>query len=348
MPLEGAPVQHPACGLADGGRVGEDPLHPLVRREILALDDADGGELTGEFRVVARRRLILDVLVDHFEEAEIARRDRVVRLAAALDEGRLRNRRLTGQLHAALERRRDAGAERPRRIGVDLQVRLDVVDGGFRIVVDEVGPRRVQHVVGLGVRDEIAALRQRPVIVRTDDQILAAQPAVRTGAADVDDPGKPHVVDGPDRVGRLFDHHRTVRQVDPAEVVHRVGVCGQIERTGVHQLGEDDDVVVLGADAGGALQERQRRGAAKTVVVDVQRVAEVERVGHLTRRLGARRAVLEVERADRRLDAVGRAERVDGVLADFGPDRRGHHEGRGDASGEQFCDRAVHVVLLAR
>ena len=73
------PLQRPAGRVADRGGVGQDLLHPLVRRELLALDDADRGELAGELHVVAGRRLVLDVGVDHLEEAVVARRDGVER-----------------------------------------------------------------------------------------------------------------------------------------------------------------------------------------------------------------------------------------------------------------------------
>ena len=69
MRLGEAPVQRAAGGVADGGGVGEDLLHPLVGLERLALDDADGGELAGKLDVVAGGRLVLHVLVDHLEEA---------------------------------------------------------------------------------------------------------------------------------------------------------------------------------------------------------------------------------------------------------------------------------------
>ena len=63
-----APVQHPTGGVAEFGRVGEDLLRVGIRLEGLALDDADSGQLAGEFDVVAGGRLLLHVLVDHLEE----------------------------------------------------------------------------------------------------------------------------------------------------------------------------------------------------------------------------------------------------------------------------------------
>lgn len=62
-----APVQRPPGGIANGGGVGEDLPHPLVRLEWPALDEADGGKLPGEFQIVAVRRLRLHAGVDHLE-----------------------------------------------------------------------------------------------------------------------------------------------------------------------------------------------------------------------------------------------------------------------------------------
>ena len=72
-----APVQHAARGAADCGGVGEDLLHPRVGLERLAVLDANGSQLSGEFHVVTGGRFLLHVFVDHFEEAEVAGRNRV-------------------------------------------------------------------------------------------------------------------------------------------------------------------------------------------------------------------------------------------------------------------------------
>ena len=167
-------------------------------------------------------------------------------------------------LTVALQRLGDAGAVAARHVGIDLHVGLDVLDRRLRVVVDQVGARGIEHAVGLGMGDEVAALGQRPVIARRHDQVLAAQPAVGAGAADVDDPGEPHVVDRADGVRRLLDHHRAVGEVDGRHVVDRVGVGGQEQRVRVHQLREDDDVVVLrpeGAAGRPGSRRPRRRGS---------------------------------------------------------------------------------------
>ena len=175
-----------------------------------------------------------------------------------------------GEPDLAFQRGRDARAVAAGRVGVDLQVLLDVLDGGLGIVVGQKRAGGVEHVVRLRVGDEEAALGQRAVIAGRHDQVLAALAAVGAWEADVDDPAEPHVVDGAEPLRRLLDHHRAIGQVHGGEVVDRVGIGGQEQRLRVHQLGEDDDGVVLGADALKALADRVGGGAAEAVVVDVR------------------------------------------------------------------------------
>ena len=227
----GPPVEHPAGRLADGGGVGEDPLHPLVGGELLALDDADGGELAGKLHVIAGGGLGLHVLVDPLVEAEIAGRDGVERHVARFDELRLGDRRVFPKANRPCQRLGDARPVSARRVGVDLHVRLDVLDRRLGIAVHQVGARGVEDPVRLRMGDEVAAFRKRAVVVRSDDQVLAAPAAVRSWAADVDDPREPHVVDGADAIGRLFDHHWPLREVDDGKVVDGVGVAGQENAT---------------------------------------------------------------------------------------------------------------------
>jgi hypothetical protein len=116
---------------------------------------------------------------------------------AGLDELGLGDLRLAGKLHLALQRLGDAGAVAARRVGIDLQIFLDVVDGRLRIVtVLQEGPHGIENPVGLRVGDEVAAFGQRAIIARAHDQVLAAEPAIGTGPPDIDHPGEPHVVDG--------------------------------------------------------------------------------------------------------------------------------------------------------
>ena len=72
----------------------------------------------------------------------------------------------------------------------------------------------------------------------------------------------------------------------------------------VHQLGEDDDRVVLSSDALEALLNRVGRGSAEAVVVDVQAVGEGEEFLHRLGGFRGRRAVLEGQLAEAGLDDV--------------------------------------------
>ena len=56
---------------ADQGGPVEDGAHPVVGRERLTVDDTDGRELAGPFRVERLGRLLLDELVELLEEGEV-------------------------------------------------------------------------------------------------------------------------------------------------------------------------------------------------------------------------------------------------------------------------------------
>ena len=64
-------------GVTDRRRLGEDLLHPRVRREALALLDTDGGEQAQGLRIDGLVRLFLHDRVDFLEEGEVHRVDRV-------------------------------------------------------------------------------------------------------------------------------------------------------------------------------------------------------------------------------------------------------------------------------
>ena len=125
--------------------------------------------------------------------------------------GQLAERALPGQVAA------DAAAEATGGVGVDLQLLLDPVDGRGGVValvlVDERAAEQ-EHVVGARVADVEAALGQRPVVARGDQQVGAALAAVRAGQAEVGDPAEPHVVDEAQGVGRGLQHQRALGQVE--------------------------------------------------------------------------------------------------------------------------------------
>ena len=82
-----------------------------------------------------------------------------------------------------------------------------------------------------------------------------------------------------------------------------VGVGRQEQRLGIHQFGEDEDLVVLDADALHALAEGVDADAPQVVHERAIRVGEVEVVVDLVGGRLARHAVLEFERAEAALDA---------------------------------------------
>ena len=328
-----APVQRPAGRLPDRRGIGQDLLHPLVRIERLAVDDADRGEFAGQLDVIAGGGLRLDVLVDHLEETVVAGRDGVEGQARRLDEPGRGDLGLGCDAHAAVERVGDARPVAAGPVGIDLHRPLDVLDRGRGIVVHQVRPRGIEREIGLRMGNEIAAVGQRPVIIRADDQVLAAQPAVRARRADVDDPREPHVVDRADAARGLLDHHRPLAQVEAGQVIDRVGIRGQEQRIRVHQFREDHHVAGLGADAFEALHDGQRRGAAEAVVVDVERAGEVEHVVDTLRGLLGRDTVAELEPAGARVDPVGRRQRGDDVRGNLGGGRA-KSEREGDTAEE--------------
>ena len=56
--------------------------------------------------------------------------------------------------------------------------------------------------------DVVAAVGQRAVIARRDEQEPAALAAIRAWQAEIDDPLPPHVVEHPERLRRRLDDHR--------------------------------------------------------------------------------------------------------------------------------------------
>src|SRR5690606_32710732 len=106
--------------------------------------------------------------------------------------------------------------------------------------------------------------------------------------------------------GRLLYNHRPLRQIHYGKVVDSVGVRCKEQRFRVHELRENYDRVILGADALKALTYSVGRRAAEAVVERVKRSGEIHRVVNLLGCLGAGRSVREIERADASLDGVGR------------------------------------------
>ena len=143
----------------------------------------------------------------------------------------------------------DRGAEPAWLVGIDLGEFLDRLDRRLRIgLVLQERAAEPHDAVGPGAGDEIPAFRQRAVVARRHDQVLAAFAAVGTGHSDVDDPAEPVVVDGAEKLGRRLQDHGALGEIEDAHDVDRVRVGRQEQRLGIHQLGEDEDLVVLDPD----------------------------------------------------------------------------------------------------
>jgi len=100
-----------------------------------------------------------------------------------------------------------------------------------------------------------------------------------------------------------------LREVEEAENVDRVGIGCQKQRLGIHQFGEDEDLIVLDADAQETLAECMDADALQGVREHTKRMREVDVLVDLVQGRLAGRSVLELERADARLDLVRRGER---------------------------------------
>ena len=263
----------------------EQTLHPRVRIERLAFDNADRREGPPGFAAQCVDGLSLDDLVEGLEVAEVAGSDRVVALA--------------GDVHEFGGWRVACRLER-----VHLQVVLDVLqrrrqsvgNGAAHEEPVDVGGR-LEHEVAVG---HVAG------VTRRQNEILAALAPVRAGDAEVTDIAHPCIVQHAEHAGWHFHHGRPVGlQVEMTDGVHRGGVSGQVQRVRVEQLLGHGNLV--------GLAQTNRRIAGNDAV-DGQRADVVEEhfdgphavevvVDRVDGGVG-RHAVEELQLADGRLDLV--------------------------------------------
>ena len=200
----------------------------------------------------------------------------------------------------------DAGADPARCVGVDLELVLDPVRGRGGVVagvlVDERATQH-HHVVGARVPDVVATLGQRAVVAGTDQQVAAALAAVGAGEPEVGDPAEPHVVDDAQGVFGGLQHQRPAGEVEEGAEVDGVGVRGQEQRPGVHQLGADQHVAVHDARPEEPLPQGVGRDALDRVHERLQAVHVVEVVAQLLGGLARRVPVVELQGPHRGLDA---------------------------------------------
>jgi hypothetical protein len=181
----------------------------------------------------------------------------------------------------------------------------------------------------------VAAVGQRAVIARRDEQEPTALAAIRTRQAEIDDPLPPPVVEHSQRLRRRLDDHRPRSQIDHAEEIGRVGVRGQKQRCRIHQLREDQDLVVVRSRLREPLAQRHRRGARVPVEKHVQGVHVVEVVVHGLDGLASGHAVDEFERPEPGLELVRRRDGAKRVAGHGHVPPPGSH---GPARGSAACD----------
>ena len=202
----------------------------------------------------------------------------------------------------------DGGAVGAGHVAMHSDAVADRLDRDRRVVVDHEPAADQCHSCGAGMEDVVAAVGQRAVIARADDQVAATFSPIGAGQADVGDPSEPHVIDRAEesRWGAecwQVDHHRPVRQVDEPPEVDGVAVGGEEQRRRVHQLGEQQERVVLDPLRQVATTNCCERGTAQRTEERLHAVHEVEMVVQQRRRRLRRSAVVELQRSEPALDA---------------------------------------------
>tara|TARA_B110000503_G_scaffold22699_2_gene35304 strand:- start:1453 stop:1734 length:282 start_codon:yes stop_codon:yes gene_type:complete len=88
----------------------------------------------------------------------------------------------------------------------------------------------------LRTSDAETAIRQRALVTRGNYQVLPALASIGAWKSDIDDPRKPHIVDRPYAFWRLLNHYRTAAQIHHSHLIDGVGIRGEEQRVGVHQI----------------------------------------------------------------------------------------------------------------
>ena len=216
---------------------------------------------------------------------------------------RARQRRL------ALERRADARAISAGKVGIDLERLLDQRDDRLRVVLLQKGPPEHRGAGRAHLLDEVAAARQLALVIGRHKQVLAPLAPVGTGQTEVRYPLEPHVVDHAEREWRRLNDDRSLGDVQIDKEIDGVRIGRQEQGLGVHQLGEDQDRVVRNAGFLAALEDGRHGSALVGIHERLDAVHQVEVVVDLRNSLFAWCAVLELERAETRLQPVGRGDR---------------------------------------
>ena len=206
-------------GVAERDPVGEDLLHPLVRIELLALLDPDGGEETAGLGVKHLERLVLDDLVEVVVELAVVRVDGVECLPGSAHPLHLR---LIGELRERID--------------------LDVVrhEGGRGLDVPVLHRRAQEDPDAVGLRTvDGEAIGNRAVISGREIEILPC-------GREVVDETEPGVVGGTEETVRHLHHGRTIAlQVEVGNGINGRAVTGQKEGLGAHKLVKNHDLIGL-------------------------------------------------------------------------------------------------------
>ena len=130
--------------------------------------------------------------------------------------------------------------------GIDLKASFECRLRRIRLalVIKKAAKNQPIDFAGSG-RNEVTIGVGRWRMAWTKNQILAAFAFVWTGATHVDNKAKKGVIHGawPCSRGHL-NHHRPVTEIQKGRGVHRVGVAGEPERCGAHQLLKQTDISI--------------------------------------------------------------------------------------------------------
>jgi hypothetical protein len=302
-------------GVGDRNGVGQDSLHALVGLERLAFFHADGGEETACLGGQHFQGLLLDHLVEVNVEGVVVGVDGVERLTGAADELHLRRVFLLGER-------------------VDAQI-VDHVLFGHIETLRNGSPHEDPHVIGSRPDHEVP-VRHLAFVAWREDEILAALSLVWTGRAHVLDIAEPGIVEGTEHARRRLEDRRTISlEIEIRQDVHGRCIPGQVERPGIHQLVEVQDLMAFHrALTVSAMNEPLQGGTGHALEKGLHTPHGVEIVVDLLGGFRVGRAIKKPERTDRSLDLVRSRDRLQNLLADLRTDRQAHDECDGNRHDE--------------
>jgi len=151
--------------------------------------------------------------------------------------------------------------------------------------------------VRVGAQNEVAIWHDT-VVARRKDEELAALALVRTEAAEVADVLEPMIVDDPQYVGRRFEYPWLVGHLEPRNHIDVRGIRREPQRLRVHQVLEQHDRGIGGAEFEGALTQRMHRSDLDTAQKSLYAVLKIEVVIDLPHGFFVGHAVIRCEDAN--------------------------------------------------